>query len=104
MTPEAFSARIDALRGELIARPDAELAERVDHLRLDLDPAAARERERDLAYRANYGKRKRADGHASGWRKGTPQCPSCRRILSSRDGWCPSCRTYAGNHDHGGTR
>lgn len=104
MTPDALAARIALCAASLIPRPDPDLAERFDLLRLDLDPTAARERERDLAYRANYGKRKARDGHASGWHKGTPQCPSCRRILSQAGGWCPNCRTYGGRHDHGGTR
>lgn len=28
---------------------------------------------------------------ASGWRRGTPQCPSCRRILSGYNQVCPGC-------------
>jgi hypothetical protein len=101
MTPDALAARIAAVRAELAPRADAALAERVDLLRLDLHPELAAERERDLAYVANYGKRKARDGRASGWRNGTPQCPSCRRILSQAGGWCPNCQTFEGRHDHG---
>jgi hypothetical protein len=63
--------------------------------------AAARERAAEERARAGFGLRKQRDGRASGWRKGTPQCPGCRRILSQRDGYCPSCGTVAGRHDHG---
>jgi hypothetical protein len=95
------AARLAELRAALHPEPDSRLAESILHAQLSLHPDLAAEWERERSYVANYGKRKARDGRASGWRKGQPQCPACRRILSQRNGWCPNCRTFAGRHDHG---
>jgi hypothetical protein len=89
---------------ETVPTPDPGLNEALRAARCALNPVYARRLMREDTYRANYGNRKARDGRASGWKNGQPQCPSCRRILATAGGWCPDCRTYGGNHDHGGTR
>lgn len=88
-------------RALLAPRADPELREAVAVSVLLLDPSAAREHERAAAYRANYGNRKARDGRRSGFKRGVPQCPGCRRFIAAPGGWCPGCRTFDGNHDHG---
>jgi hypothetical protein len=100
-TAENIGARLAEVGRALEPHPDPDVARGIAELRLSLDPAYARSVERELRYRKNYGRRRKADGRNSGWRKGTPQCPSCRRILSQQNGWCPDCRMY-GSSGHAG--
>lgn len=98
---DSLARRAADASARLVPTVDRALAASVTSARAALDPDFARDLERELAYRKNYGRKRDRDGRASGWRKGQPQCPSCRRILNRRDGWCPNCRTLAGRHDHG---
>jgi hypothetical protein len=97
-----IGARLAEVGRALAPNPDAEIAHAASELRLALDPAYARQMAREIDHRKNYGRRRKADGRNSGWQHGTPQCPSCRRILSQQNGWCPDCRMYGSSgHDHG---
>lgn len=110
MNPERVNARVDKARRRLARaesareRRNVRLTEALEALQLALDPeleAWAREhRQREAEERAMRTAKRQE--HWSGWRRGQPQCPGCRRILTSKNGWCPDCRMYGdAGHDHG---
>lgn len=96
-----LEARLSHARALLAPRPGPGLDDAVRASRWLLDPSLAVEAERERAYRENYGRRKARDGRHSGFKRGAPQCPSCREFLTGHGAWCAKCRTFNGNHDHG---
>jgi rRNA maturation endonuclease Nob1 len=77
------------------------LLEGMDALRLALDPELAQRAAEWQEQAENERYLRSSRTRTSGWRKGPPQCPGCRRVLKGRDGFCESCGTLAGRHDHG---
>lgn len=84
--------RLRRLGRALDAAPD--LRPNVEALRLAVNPALSafgRElEEREAMARWERGARAAA-GRSSGWRRGPPQCPGCKRLKSSPVAVCEGC-------------
>lgn len=77
----------------------SELTDRIAAARLVVDPELRKLATEHLEQQRSQQEWERltraGNGRKSGWQEGTPQCHSCRRILSGYGAWCPDCRHYS---------
>lgn len=90
-TASVYAVQDPERRGRPVWRERRELTADELEARAELErEREAWEREQEAEREERYLRSRRGE-RASGWRKGQPQCPGCRRFLTSRTAACPDC-------------